>query len=386
MIQYEKRSIFYSNVIIIFYFLIFFTFYFFNSDNYNNIFAVDYYARYKSNGILIINQLLSQNFEELVLFDFFLIPKFLTGLFLKFFPDQTHFSVISNILNIIIMFLSLYFFIRSSKQSVYVTFFFLTIFFSYKSNWIYCFLKLPDIFFLFNFSIVFLLLNKSLETNKKNFLFASWFFAIISIFIRPQGVIVLFFVFISSCFFFRRKINLIPLTISTSIFYIFLYPFLMILMAKFDHVGFIYNKLSFINSGQIYYDIYYTRDFFYEQFSLTESIISEIFYYYVLFFKKLIYQITFIRESYSLIHNIFLIIYSLGIYSVIIFSLSVYKTKFKYISELIFMITLLSLLFHSSIYIGGEPNRYQLFYLTPIYLLVSMGLSEFSKKFLCKQI
>lgn len=380
MTQSEKKNLFYSNVIFIFYFLIFVIFYFFNSDTYN-MFAVDYHARYKSEGILIINQLLSQNFEELVIFDFYFIPKFLTGLFIKLFPDQLHFSIISNILNIIIMFLSLYFFIKSLKQNNYTTFFFLIIFFSYKSNWIYCFLKLPDIFFLFNFSIIFFLLNKSFQTNKNFFLFSSWFFAIISIFIRPQGVVVLFFVFISSCYFFRRKINLIPFTIFASILYIFLYPFLVILMTKFDDVNFIYSNLSIINSGQIYYDVYFTRDFFYEQFSINESIVSEIFYYYVLFFKKFIYQITFIRESYSLLHNIFLIIYCLGIYSVIIFSLSVYRTKFKYISELIFVITSLSLLFHSSIYIGGEPNRYQLFYLTPWYLLVAMGLSEFLKNF-----
>ena len=140
------------------------------------------------------------------------------------------------------------------------------------------------------------------------------------------------------------------------------------------------NILLKIQSGHIYYEIYYTKSNFYDQFAISKSIVSETLYYYLLFLKKLIYQLTFIRESYSFNHNLFLIFYTSTIYILIILFINKLYKNNKQFFELTYVISILSLLFHSSIFIGGEPNRYQLFHLTPLYILVSLSTIIFLEK------
>ena len=153
-------------------------------------------------------------------------------------------------------------------------------------------------------------------------------------------------------------------------------------LVRLDQISFFSNILSIIQSGQIYYDIYYTKDDFYKQFSIPINTIFDIFYYYFLFFKKFIYQITFLRESYSFNHNLFLVFYSSFIYILLIFFLDELLKKYKIFLELTYVISILSLLFHSSLFIGGEPNRYLLFHLTPLYILVSLSIPMFLEIFL----
>ena len=167
-----------------------------------------------------------------------------------------------------------------------------------------------------------------------------------------------------------------------AVLYIISYPFLIYFINQFDEINIFQNSLQLIQSGQIYYDVYYTQNDFYNQFSISDNIISETLYYYSLFFKKLIYQITFIRESYSFNHNLFLIFYLFTIYILIIFFFDELLEKYKNFLQLTYIISILSLLFHCSIFIGGEPNRYQLFHLTPLYLLVSLSFVSSFEKFL----
>ena len=70
----------------------------------------------------------------------------------------------------------------------------------------------------------------------------------------------------------------------------------------------------FYLDGKINGIIYYNYEEFLNQFSLLKSDFTELLYYYFLILKKVIYQITFIRESYSIRHNIFLIPYTLAFY------------------------------------------------------------------------
>ena len=48
-------------------------------------------------------------------------------------------------------------------------------------------------------------------------------------------------------------------------------------------------------------------------------------------------------------------------------------------TKLTFLITFLSILFHSSLGTADEPNRYQLFNLVPQYILVSISIEKFLK-------
>ena len=368
------------NVLIIFAFFIFIGFYFVNFDFYNDLYSNDFRKRYKPNGILIINQIINFDFSNINFLNNYLITELITGILLKTFSNQLSFSIASNLLNIVLLFFSFYFFFKNLDfNRNYIFLFFLIIFFSYKANWIYCFRKLPDIFFLFNFSLIFYFICKSFKTNQIFFIWISFLFSLISLFIRPQGIINIGFTFIMLIYFLKKK-NTFLLINKLAIIYIILYPFLVYSFIKFDKIPIISNMLSIIESGQIYYNIYYTKNDFYNQFYIPVNTIFDFLYYYILFLKKFIYQITFLRESYSINHNLFLIFYSSIIYFVIIFSQSSIKEKFKNFLLPLYIITILALLFHSSFFIGGEPNRYQLFHLTPLYIVVSYSFINITKK------
>ena len=139
-----------------------------------------------------------------------------------------------------------------------------------------------------------------------------------------------------------------------------------------------------MSKGYISATIYYSYEDFVNEFSLEKNKFAQIIYYYFLFLKKILYQITFIRETYSSRHNIFLIIYCLFIYSCIIWNFNYLNDNYKSFLFLTFFGNILSILLHSSLNTADEPNRHQLFSLVPLYILVS--LSIFKKNFFPKNI
>jgi len=116
---YENRFFFY-------FFFIFITYYFYNFNFFNQTFATDYQVRYKPNGNNIINILKNLQFSNIDLSSFlkfeyneynflnpYIIPELITGLILNLTANENIFSIYSNILNIIILFLSFYIFFKT---------------------------------------------------------------------------------------------------------------------------------------------------------------------------------------------------------------------------------------------------------------------------------
>ena len=84
-------------------FLSFSIFYFFNLENYN-FFSTDFHVRYKPNGLNLIDQILNLNFNQISLFNYYLVPELITGFFIKILPNNKIFSVGLNFLNIVLLF------------------------------------------------------------------------------------------------------------------------------------------------------------------------------------------------------------------------------------------------------------------------------------------
>lgn len=364
-------------------FFLFVSYYLLNFENYNNLYSNDFYLRYKQNGIIIINQIINFDFININVLNNFFIPELITGILLKIFSDDLSFSIASNFLNIILLFLSFYFFFKSLNYKNNLIFLiFLLIFFLYKANWIWCFRKLPDIYFLFIFSIIFFFTCKGIKQKKSLYIFISLIFCILSLFVRPQGYLnILFLIYGYSLFKFENKINLFRLSFILFLIYVIFFPFLTFLIIKIDSLNIFKSIIRFMETGKINGLIYYNLEMFKTQFSLPKNNLSELLFYYYLFIKKLIYLFTFIRDHYSTNHNFFLVFYVLNIYFFLIINFKKLYKENKIFFELTFFITLLSVLFHASLIIGSEPNRYQLFHLTPLYILVSLSINEiFIKK------
>lgn len=134
-----------------------------------------------------------------------------------------------------------------------------------------------------------------------------------------------------------------------------------------------------MSNGNISGILFYKYDQFLNQFSLNDSNFSEILYFYFLFIKKIIYQITFIRETYSFKHNIFLIPYVLFFYFFLIINLKHLLNEERIFLKLTVLINLFSILLHSSLGTADEPNRHQLFNLVPLYILASISFYKFFK-------
>ena len=94
-------------------FLLFISFYLFNFDEFNNLSSNDFRKRYKPNGILIINQIINFDFININFLNSYLIPELIAGILLKIFSNELSFSIASNFLNIILLFLSFYIFFKS---------------------------------------------------------------------------------------------------------------------------------------------------------------------------------------------------------------------------------------------------------------------------------
>ena len=136
------------------------------------------------------------------------------------------------------------------------------------------------------------------------------------------------------------------------------------------------NITHFMSEGYISGTIFYKFDEFLSEFSLSRNELNNIFYYYYLFLKKIIYQLTFVRETYSFKHNLFLVIYVLAIYFLIIFNFIYLSKKENLFLKMTLLICFLSILLHSSLNTADEPNRHQLFNLTPLYILSAISFSK----------
>ena len=377
-----KRYLNSSNpkIVLILLFFIFLNFYFINFDYLTNLFATDYYNRYKPNGTSLIKSIIRLNFDEIEIFNNFLIPEFITGLLLYLFSNEKTFSFVSNIMNMFFLFFSIFFFIKRLNYKNKNLILFFLFFLIYSGNWIYCFYKLPDVIFLFCFSLIFYSLLTVFETNNKNYFFISIILALISLWIRPQGVICISLVLLCYCVYIFKFKNLIKFCVLIFLVYIIIFPLFIFILAKFNSSDFI-NKIVFnFFSGNIYFSLHYHYEEFIDDFSLTNNFFSEILYLYYLFLKKIFYQLIFIRETYSYKHNIFLIFYVGLIYWAIFFHAKNLYLRYKNFLFITLLSTVLSLLFHGSVALSAEPNRYHLFHLVPTYLLIVTVYNYYIKK------
>lgn len=166
-----------SKVLLLLSFFIFSVIYFFNFDKYNNFYSTDFVKFYQPNGIALIEKIANFEFNEINFFSLYLVPKLLTGLLLKLFPNELLFSTVSNFINIIALFLSMHFFLKSLfTKKKNITLIFLIIFFIYVANWEWCLWKLADIYFLFIFSLVFYFLSCGIYKKKLIQFFMPFFF------------------------------------------------------------------------------------------------------------------------------------------------------------------------------------------------------------------
>ena len=372
----------YSNYyfLLFLFFFIFTCFYILNFEKYNNLFSTDFVKYYKPTGLMIINNILNLEFNKVKFLDFYLLPTMLTGIFIKLTPNELLFSILSNFFNILILFFSLFFFLKTfvSKNKNRITFVFLTIFFMYIANWEWCFWKLPDIYFLFIFSLVFYFLYQAIQKNNHIKLIYALLFSILSMITKPQGIITIPLI-ISSLFFLKYyKKNFFKIILISSIIYLIFFTLFIFILTKLniDNIA----VKSFIN-GKITWNISYTYSQFIEQFSLIENNTNQFIYYYYLILKKLIYQITFIRETYSLEHNTFLICYLLIIYFSLIINFEYLTRKYNIFLKLTILTTFITFVLYCSLFSGSEPNRFQLFYLVPVYILVSISIDKFLDSF-----
>jgi hypothetical protein len=364
-----------SKLLLVLSFCIFSIIYFINFDKYNSFFSTDFVKFYKPNGILIIEKIINLEFSEINFFSLYLIPKLITGILLKLTPNESIFSTTSNFINIIALFLSFYFFLKSLfiKNNT-ITLIFLFVFFIYVANWEWCLWKLADIYFLFVFSLVFYFLANGLYHKNIISIFYGILFSIISLITKPQGVIILpFFIASLALILFYRE-NFFKKIIFSFLIYLLFFPLLIFFLIKFniDNIA----VKSFL-TGKISWNIAYTYSQFVEQFNISKDNYSQIIYFYFLLSKKLIYQITFIRETYSFKHNVFLTTYVLLMYFFLIINFNYLVKKYNLFLKLTILIIFFATLLYCSLFTSSEPNRFQIFYLTPTYVLVSISIEKF---------
>ena len=70
----------------------------------------DYLKGYKPEGIIIIDKILNFEFNKVNYFDTHFIVKLITGFLQKITSNELSFSITSNLLNMMLLFLSMYFF------------------------------------------------------------------------------------------------------------------------------------------------------------------------------------------------------------------------------------------------------------------------------------
>tara|TARA_B110000977_G_scaffold201273_1_gene295098 strand:- start:4374 stop:5579 length:1206 start_codon:yes stop_codon:yes gene_type:complete len=378
------KSIDYKSILIFNFLFCSLLYIFFKFDFYNNLFANDFYNRYQPNGLDIVNHLWNFEISKIKYFDYFFVTNLLTGLFLKLSPNILIFSIISNFFNLFVLFLSFYFFLKnlSIVDKNLVTFVFICFFAIYIGNWVWCFWKLGDIYFVFIFSLVFYFLFKGVNHCDYKYLLYAFICTLISLIVKPQGIIVLPF-FVTSIFLliFYKK-NFFKILLILFLIYIIIMPLILFFLIKTNFVKFDFGGtplIAYTARGNISSILFYKYQTFLDDFNLSKNNMSELFYYYFLIIKKIIYQITFLRETYSLKHNIFLIPYSLVIYLSLSINFDYLIKKYNIFTKLTIIVNFFSLLFFGLFIDADEPNRYQLFHLIPLYILVSISLVRFIK-------
>jgi len=376
------------NKTFILFFLLFSIIYILNFEDYTKTFATDYQVRYKSYGLRIIDQISNMDFSSNFLmwgdknhhayFNNYYIPQLITGLLLKISTNEYVFSIISNILNMLLLFISIsnYFNVLNLKKKNQILTIFFIFFFVYLANWVWVFWKLAEIYFLFVFSLVFYFLAKGIENKKTNFILISLFFVFISLITKPQGFAVIPFFICSVILLYYKKLDFFKSIVLLLLCYFIFFPLLIFTVMKLDQSNmFAY----FYIDGKINGIILYKYEDFLNQFNLSNNNLTELLYYYFLIIKKTVYQLTFLRETYSIRHNIFLIPYTLVLYFFLIINLDYLIKNYNMFFKLTVLICIFSILLQSSLGMSGEPNRTVLFNLIPLYILASISFHRWVK-------
>lgn len=385
MPQHSKLyNFFFTNRIFLLFFFFLLTIYIINFGDYTNTRATDYQVRYKPNGIRIISDIanldLSSNFylygfQSHGFVNHYFVSEFITGLLLFFTPSEFIFFIISNFINITLLFFAIYLFFKviDIKNKEKVIFFFFVFFFLYIANWIWVFWKLADIYFLFIFSVVFYFLIQGIKKKNIRHIVYALIFAFMATITKPQGLIIIPFCFVSIFIFYYSKINFFKFVTIFILIYFVCYPTLIFVLIKLNYTNIATN---FMLNGNISGILFYKQSEFLKEFTLLKNNFTELLYYYYLFFKKIIYQLTFLRETYSLRHNIFLVPYTLILYFFLIINLNYLLDKYGLFFKLSFLISIFSILLHSSLGTADEPNRHQLFHLIPLYILATISFNK----------
>jgi hypothetical protein len=371
------------NIFFVLAFFLFVALYILNLDTFVNLTSNDFNKRYRPNGILIINQILNLDFKNIDFFNFYFVPQLITGVLFKIFPSQYFFHVAIDLFNITLLSLSFKFFFKSlniKKKSIFLIF--LIVFLIYIPNWIWAFWKLADIYFLFIFSLIFYFFNKGIDENKNIFLFYAFAFCFASLFTKPQGLVTLPFFCLGIFLIKMYKKNFLLILFILFLLYLFFFPIILLIMTNLNYENII-TKIFY--EGRISYNITFNYNQFTEKFDFSISNFSTLIYYYYLIFMKLVFQLTFIRETYSLRHNIFLIPYVITMYFFLVINLEYLIKKYNLFVKLTTLISFSAILFYCTTFTGSEPNRFQLFHLVPFYILISISIHRFLSQFSIKK-
>lgn len=379
------------NFLLIISFFVFIGFYLFNFDYLNNKTGTDFWRFYKPNGIIIIDQIISLDFRNIDVFNFYFLPELITGILFKISPTKLYFYLASDLLNMMLLFLSFKFFFKSlNVKNNNVLLIFFLFFFSYIGNWMWCFWKTADIYFLFVFSLIFYFLTKGITQKKFNYIFYSLLLCFLSLITKPQGLTTIPFFVLSICLLKYFKNNFYLIILILFLLYILFFPLLLFIITEIFFDNFLtaslregsnsYYFFTYHYEGRTIHTIFFTYNDFIEKFDLLENNISKLIYYYFQFLNKLILQLTFVRETYSLSHNIFLFFYIITIYFFLIINLKYLISKYSLFFKLTTVITFFAILLYCSTFVGDAPNRFHLFHLVPLYILASISLERFLKQ------
>jgi len=192
------------------FFSLFLLIYLLNFEAYTFREGTDFRVRYEYYGVKIINDILNLDFSSNVFlfgqpnhyafFNSYFIPEIITGVLIYITPNDYIFGVLSNLLNMFLLFCSIKIFFNclKIKNKDMVVLIFFSFFFIYLANWSWVFWKLADIYFLFIFSLIFYLLTKGIESKKSNYLLFAFFLTCISFITKPQSLAIIpFFLFLS---------------------------------------------------------------------------------------------------------------------------------------------------------------------------------------------
>lgn len=382
------RSLDYKYVLLL-YFLAFSLFYFSDFDKWNNKVSVDFLWRYRPNGLKLINELLNLNFNSTFFtlglpegnfLNFYFLSELFTGIILKITPNWVYFSLTTNFVSIFAVFFSFYFHLKNLeiKNKNLITFISLFIFFIYIGNWDWIFWKLADYYFLFIFTLIFYFVIQAINQNKLIYLLYGLIFSLVAVFIKPNGVIAIPF-FILGVFLLKyyKKSFFKIIFIFFTVYFLSL-PLLIFISIKFNYTNIFAN---FFLAGSITGNIFYKYEDFINQFNFVKNDFTLLLYFYFLALKKLLYQLAFLRDTYSLRHNIFLFFYTLIIYFFLIINLDYLIKKYNLFFKLLVLLILLLTMLYCSTLSADESNRYQLPYLVPLYILISISACKFLKTF-----